>query len=52
MSNPLVGYLGSALIFMASILMFAAQRPVAGGLLVVVSIAGVILKYRMNKKDK
>ncbi len=52
MSNPLLGYLGSALIFAASILMFAAQRPVAGGLLVVVSIAGAILKYRMQRKNK
>jgi hypothetical protein len=50
MNKPWVGYLGSGLIFLAGILMIAAKSYLAGGLLFAVSIAGVILKLRMNRK--
>lgn len=50
MKNAWVGYLGSALIFIAGILMLVAKRYLAGVLFIIAAIAGVVVKVKMNKK--
>ena len=50
MNKAWLGYLGSVFIFMAGILMLIANRYVSGALFIVAAIAGVVIKYKMNKK--
>lgn len=50
MKNAWLGYLGSALILIAGIMMLAAKRYWAGILFILAAIAGGIIKYRLNKK--
>ncbi len=52
MKNAWVGYLGSALIFVAGILMLVAKRYLAGVLFIVAAVAGVVVKYKMNQKNE
>jgi hypothetical protein len=51
MGKAWLGYLGSVLIFIAGILMLSVKQYVAGILMMAAAIAGVILKYRLSKKE-
>ena len=51
MKNAWVGYLGSALSFVAGILMLVAKRYLAGVLFIVVAVVWVVVKYKMNQKN-
>lgn len=51
MKNAWLGYVGSALILAAGILMLIAKRYLAGVLFIVAAIGGAVLKYKMNQKS-
>lgn len=51
MKKTWLGYLGSALIFVAGIMMLIAKRYSSAILLILVAIAGSIIKYKMSKKQ-
>ena len=50
MGKAWLGYLGSVLIFFAAVLMFVAKSYVSAAVLLVVSVVGMVLKYKMNRK--
>ncbi|MEI6021402.1 MAG: hypothetical protein WCR21_09765 [Bacteroidota bacterium] len=50
MKNAWLGYLGSALILAAGILMLIAKRYLAGVLFIVAAVAGIVIKFKMNEK--
>lgn len=50
MNKPWLGYLGSVMILLAGLMMLMANRYLAGVLLLVVAVAGFVLKLRMNKQ--
>lgn len=52
MKNAWLGYLGSALIVVAGVMMLIAKRYLAGVLFLVAGIGGAVLKYKMNQKSK
>jgi hypothetical protein len=50
MNKTWLSYLGSVFIFMAGILMLFAKRYLSGALFIVAAVAGVVIKYKMNRK--
>jgi hypothetical protein len=51
MNKAWVGYLASAMIMVAAILMVIDKSYALAGLLAVISIVGFVLKWRMNKRQ-
>jgi hypothetical protein len=50
MNKPWMGYLGSGLILVAGVMMLIDKSYLVGVLLLVMAIAGFILKLRMNSQ--
>ena len=50
MGKAWLGYLGSFLILLAGILQIMADKPIMGSILIVVAIAGTIIKFYLSKK--
>jgi hypothetical protein len=51
MSKPWVGYLGSFFVLLAGIFQIAAEKPILGSILIVLSIAGAVIKYYIMRKQ-
>jgi hypothetical protein len=51
MSKPWVGYLGSFFVLLAGVFQIAAEKPILGSILIVLSIAGAIIKFYMMRND-
>lgn len=51
MSKPWVGYLGSFFVLLAGVLQIIGEKPTMGSILIVLSIAGAVIKYYMMRKQ-
>lgn len=51
MNKPWLAYLSSVLLFFAGIFMIAGGKTLSGILFMLLSIAGLIIKYFLNKKN-
>jgi hypothetical protein len=51
MSKPWVGYLGSFFVLLAGVFQIADEKPIMGSILIVLSIAGAIIKFYMMRND-
>lgn len=49
MSKPWIGYLGSFFILLAGVLQIIGGKIILGILLILLSIAGAFIKYRLTK---
>lgn len=49
MGKVWMGYVSSVLMFFAGLLMFLAAKPVIGALFILLSVAGLVIRYYMNK---
>jgi hypothetical protein len=49
MSKPWIGYLGSFFILLAGVLQIIGEKIILGVLLILLSIAGGFIKYRLTK---
>ena len=49
MSKPWVGYLGSFFVLLAGVLQIVGEKPIMGSILIVLSIAGAVIKFRVKK---
>ncbi len=50
MKNTWLGYLSSALMVLAGVLMFIGEKPIVGTIFIVIAITGLVLRISMNKK--
>lgn len=51
MNKPWVGYLSSVMLLFAGILMIIGNRPGIGAVFIVLAIAGLVIKFYMNRKS-
>ncbi len=51
MNKVWLGYLSSVLLFLAGIFMIAGQKVVVGIIFMVLAVAGIVIKYYLNKKQ-
>ena len=50
MNKPWMGYVSSVLLFLAGILMIIGDKLVVGIVFILLAIAGLVIKIKMNKK--
>jgi hypothetical protein len=49
MKNTWLGYLSTALMLMAGVLMFFAEKPIIGTIFIIIAITGLVLRLYMGK---
>lgn len=51
MKNTWLGYLSTALMLMAGVLMFFAEKPIIGSIFTIIAITGLVLRFYMSKNN-
>lgn len=51
MKNTWLAYLSTALMLMAGVLMFFAEKPIVGTVFILIAITGLVLRFYMSKNN-
>jgi len=52
MGKAWLGYLGSFFVLLACVLQIVGEKPIMGSILIVLSIAGAVIKFYMMRKPR